>query len=508
MVVLIAAWSVASPVGSVPDSSFHLASIWCSGSAPPDDCPIAESIPGQPCAYLPSSLTYPTCFSQLPDGTRQCTANINHQESVSAKPNQLVGLNPPGFYSALGLHSGQPVEGRVVLMRITSGCFSALLIACSSMLLYREERRRFLLVALITHLPLGLFLAASVNSSGVTLAIVVAAVPFGVRLSRATRRNEWVALLAGVTLLLGAATNLRKESPILVLVVLLTLPAQRIARAFTRSRRTFVFGVSLTFVSAATLIQISDGARIVGAFLDGFLRNQGAGALSVDLVLTNAIGVPLLWFAAFGGWAPSDVAGLGLLDVVPPWPTALITGGAIAVLLRDTTRCPRSISFVSSTTLLGLSWLVPFRTLTISGLKVGEQLQPRYVLPLLASGIIAATLSQPSETPTHSLAMAYISPALTFAHFLALSGVVLHYSYDQQPTIAFFTEIPNWRWTTTHPVVTVIAGTVAFAVLAHLLVHGKHSRGRVVGAPGHNFASLNCENVVKKCTATSVPANQ
>lgn len=477
VIVLVTAWSVASPIGSVPDSAFHLASIWCSHSGPPTGCPIVETIPDQPRAYLPTSLIYPTCFSELPDGTPACTAGITVEGSTSTKPNQLVNLNPSGFYSALGLLAGQPLEGRVVLMRMMSGCFSALLIASSALLLHREERRRFLLVALITHLPLGLFLASSVNSSGTALAVVIAAIPVGVRLNRAVRQVEMVAVLAGAMLLFAIAMNVRKDSPPLVLAVLLAMTAERIVDAVRRSARISVIGLSFILASAAALMTVTDSVGIIRTYVYGALRPQGAGSLTLEIVLQNAIGVPLLWFASLGGWAPSDVAGLGLMDIVPPWPTALLTGSVLIVLLRDAKRSSRSIPLVSSTCLLGLSWIVPFWTLTISGLRVGEQVQPRYVLPLLASGVISATLCQSSVALRNALFAPLITASLALTHFLALGSTVLHYSYSQHSMTTFLTEEPSWHWNATPPLVVVFAGSIAFATLIHSLtsVSKRHS---------------------------------
>lgn len=469
--VLVTAWSVASPVGSVPDSGFHLASIWCSGPRQTASCPIEETIPDQPRAYLPSSLIYPSCFFELPSGKSACTAEITAEGTASVKPNQLVGLNPSGFYSILGLFSGQPAEGRVVLMRVISGCFSAFLIACSAILLRRGERRRFLLLALMAHLPLGLFLASSVNASGTTLAVVIAAVPVGVRLTRAVGKTELAGLLIGATLLIVTAANLRNESPFLVLVVLLALTAQRLTEAFTRTRRTLVVTVTFALTSAITLFYLTDTVGLIDAGLKGVLRTDGAGTLTLDLVLTNATGVFLLWFAAFGGWAPSDVAGLGLMDVVPPWPTSLLTAGVLVTLVCDAKRSSRTIPLTNSIGLFALAWLLPFWTLTISGLRVGEELQPRYILPLLASGVIALALAEPQETPCRTRSQSYTTATLSLAHFLAFGGLVAHYSYGASGLTGIFNNTPSWRWTTTHPLTVVAAGSIAFSVIIHTLSH-------------------------------------
>lgn len=401
-----------------------------------------------------------------------CAAGVNSSGTVATTSNQLSNLNPSGFYSALGFLAGQPVEGHVVLMRVVAGCVSALLIGCSAILLRREERRRFLLLALIVHVPLGLFFMASVNASGAALAVVIAAVPVGVRLNRALGWVESTGLLVGAALLLAAAANLRKEAPVLVLSVLLALAGQRLVRSVTRSRRTAVLGLSLVTTSAIALLQVSNILELIRAGLNGVLRVNGEGTLTVELVLTNAIGVFLLWFAGFGGWSPADVAGLGLMDVVPPWPTTLVTGGVLVLLLHEARRSSRSVPLGSSISLLGLAWLLPFWTLTVSGLRVGEQLQPRYVLPILAAGVIAASLCQPSPRDGRSWRHTYITASLSLAHLLALGGVVLHYSYGPGPVIALLSTEPSWRWTATHPLIALAAGAIAFTVLVRTLSSG------------------------------------
>ena len=501
--VLIAAWSVASPVGSVPDSSFHLASIWCADTSPADGCSIVETIPGKPRGYLPAELVYPSCFSVLPDDSTGCEAGIDAAGTVPTTPNQLTNLNPDGFYSALGFLSGEPAEGRVVLMRIMIGCASAFLVGCSAILLHREERRRFLLLCLIVHVPLGLFLTASVNASGAALAVVIASVPVGVRLNRASGLLETAGLVAGSVLLLIAATNLRKESPVFVLAVLLSLAGHRLVRSVTRSRRTAVLGLSSVIAFTIAILHVSDGVGLIRAGLNGVLRVDGAGMLTIELVLSNAIGVFLLWFAGFGGWSPADVAGLGLMDVVPPWPTTFLIGGVLMLLLGEARNSSRSVPLGSSISLLGLAWLLPFWTLTVSGLRVGEQLQPRYVLPILAAGVIVASLCQPSPEDRPPLAPLYITSSLSLAHLLALGGLVLHYSYSQSPVTALITAEPSWRWTATHPVIALGAGAIAFTVLvgklssagAHRVVQSEPSPGNVTEGGGRDLTvAINQEN--------------
>jgi len=470
--LVITAWSLASPIGSVQDSQFHLASLWCSDSAPNSACPIKENIPGQPRAYLPAELIYPSCFNLLPNRTSACTAGVIESGVASARPNQLGNLNPDGFYNAVGGLAGAPVQSRVVLMRIMSGTFSMAVIGLSALLLRPNERRVFLFLALVMQVPLGLFLAGSVNSSGASTAVVIAAVPVGLRLQRANQKENFLSPIAGAVVLFVAANELRKETTLFVALVLLSLTAHRITQIIRASRRNLAVVGGLIVAFVMSLGRGTGIADLIRAGTNGFLRSNVDVDISASLVLENAIGTFLLWFASIGGHSPSDVAGLGTAGVAVPLLTPLLLIAVLVSAVIRAHRCMSGVDAIAPVMLLGLAWLLPFWTLTVSGLRVGEQVQPRYILPLLATGVIVACLR---DAPI-PLWAPRIGPlelgGVSIAHSLALAGLISHYSFNginSASISAIFSETPTWRWSSTSPALVWMAGTVAFTILSRSL---------------------------------------
>jgi hypothetical protein len=95
------------------------------------------------------------------------------------------------------------------------------------------------------------------------------------------------------------------------------------------------------------------------------------------LLAYNLLNVPSLWIGAFGGWA------LGWLDTPIPaavtfFGIAVFVGVGFAGLAVLTRR--KALVIVSVGLVL---WILPTYVLTQGGDKVGEQVQPRYILPLI-----------------------------------------------------------------------------------------------------------------------------
>ena len=470
--LVVTAWSLASPIGSGPDSAFHLSSVWCAGSAPATGCPIEEIIPGHPRARLPTALVFPSCYNRLPDGSPACAVGIRESGTSSARPNQVRNIYPDGFYNALGVLAGEPVQSRVVLMRMMSGAFSITVIGLSSLLLCQKERRRFLFLALAMHVPLGLFLAASINPSGVSLAVVIAAVPPGLRFQRSEHKKDLWPPAAWSTLLLLVATTLRPDTALFVALVLLSITADRLVQLIISGRRGPVIVGGLLVAFVATAYSSTDFADVIRSGIRGALRADVNTDITLSLIINNSVGVFLLWFAGIGGWAPSDVAGLGELDVGVPRLVPLLVLAVIIARAGHARRATPFTRFSAPSTLLALAWLIPFWTLTVSGLKVGEQVQPRYILHLVAGAITVVGL--PATPPTHWIREVSRLElcGLSIAHSLALAALISHYSFNGingASLSAIFSETPTWRWSSTSPALVWMAGTVAFTILSRSL---------------------------------------
>jgi hypothetical protein len=118
-----------------------------------------------------------------------------------------------------------------------------------------------------------------------------------------------------------------------------------------------------------------------------------SGAFDWSLLWNNLWSVPGLWLGTFGGhpWGS-----LGWLDTKLPqivlFCTLTVLAGVIFAALKsfDT---KKSLSLAVA---MGALWIMPLYLLQLGGFQVGEEIQPRYLLPLtvLAVGILVLGSAQ------------------------------------------------------------------------------------------------------------------
>lgn len=479
-------WSFASPVGSSPDDNFHLPSIWCGlgereglceESGDPDTRMVPAPVVNAPCyAYHPEMSA--ACWNSEQDGMAEATwMNAN-------------GLYPRLFYATMGVFASEDIVNSVLIMRVFNSALVVGLLTGVFFALPRRTRPALVISAVVTAVPLGLFLIASTNPSAwaYASAAVVWAALYGA-FQTAGRRQLVLAGLAVLGACLGAG-------------------ARADAAAFA------VFGVVIAAVLGARrggrlLVPAIGAALVIGVSAAFYLSADQTSALTSGLPNTNPpltgaqhvanfFGVPSLWLGAFGD------AGLGWLDTsvpaaVPVFAFAAFCGAIFIGVHRPGIR--RSIALVLA---VMACWLVPFILLAQSRAVVGTMVQPRYILPLLVILAGVASLRSAVLEAWTGARVLIVGLALVGAATLAMQFNIRRYTVGAGSIAIDPGAGAQWWWGgAVAPAVVWIGGSLAFAaalVVLWLAVRAMREATRTTNAGADDH-----EDAVTPATAGAAP---
>lgn len=420
--IALLAWAFASPIGAGPDDDYHLVSSWCAGPTSAETCaPVEGGEVGE--HRIPAALAEISCFQRDAEQSAACQNDLFAGElldrMVVTDRGNFFGEYPPLYYAVTGIFTSEDVQTSGLVMRtFTILLFVAIMTALY--LLLPISRRWTLIVGwAVTTLPLGIFLLAVNNPSawaviGVGTSWVAL---LGYFETTGRRRIALGALYAlGMLMAAGSRGDAAVYAGFATALVLLY--------AFRRRREFFlasILPVVMGLVALFFLLRAGQVGTGVAGFTPPPVTEGGgdggvvsAGLSGWGLFAYNALNVPLLWVGAFGEW------GLGWLDTGMP---ALVVFGAVGAFAVAGFLGIRRIGWRKAV-MVGVTvfvlWALPVYVLQQGGQMVGEQLQPRYLLPLivLLGGLLA--LGAPSARWTRGQ-IVLVAVALSVAH-----GVALH----------------------------------------------------------------------------------
>lgn len=473
--VLGATWTLASPVGSSPDDDYHLASIWCSSSAPDDECldfgwsysprltfvEVPAEV-GPMWCYAGRSTTSAACVDEIEPGTVARTVADN-------------GLYPGLYYWAMGFVVGSEPVDSALLARLASWTACLLLLAAGWAVLPQRHRLAYLLALAVTAVPHAVFLWASTNPSGVVVAAVAAAWCATVALLQADEHtgeqgdghidehDRRRAALVAVTLLVVAtiaAAGSRADGGLYEFIAVVSACALcwRPGRAqLSRFAAVGAIG-AIGLLTSAVVLSRRLATTGVGGLTSPQLESPPAGS-----VWNNVLEVPYFLAGNLG------TAGLGWLDTPMPrlvWASMLIAFSA--VVFRGLANTDRAKG-VALLVLLGGLLVVPSYFLWRAGTTVGFEVQPRYVLPLLP--VLAATaLFWRRGRSTAGFSGAQLVTVLVLvvlAHSAALHANIRRYVTGIDVASPDLDAGREWWWDIPlSPNAVWVLGSVAFAGLA------------------------------------------
>ncbi len=478
VLLTLLAWVFASPIGAAPDDDYHLVSTWCAGPTADETCQPVEEDDGL--RLVPEALDGIACFASEPTRSADCQgetftwSTTNLVESGRANVN---GAYPPVFYAVMGTLTSDDVQASALTMRVLTVMLFMGLVVALVLLLPRERRAMVVWGWLITTIPLGVFIIASNNPS--SWAVIGVGTSWMALLGwfETQGRRQWALgglFVIGVLMAAGARGDAALYSGLGITVVLvLTFTHRRdfylrailpvvmgvVALAFFLTARQSQSGLS-GFTGGSSLGQGGATDSAAGGAVDPEQTLSGVGLLAYNLL--NA---PFLWSGALGDWA------LGWLDTSMP---AVVPLAAVAVFV--------AVGFVGIGHMFGrkaialalvvtVLWALPVYVLQAGGDLVGEQVQPRYLLPLVVvlGGLLLLTRTGRSITLTQAQRFAVVA-ALAGAHFVALHLNIRRYVTGIDASGVNLDAGAEWWWAgMVSPNVVWIGGSLAYAGAVILL---------------------------------------
>jgi hypothetical protein len=358
-----------------------------------------------------------------------------------------------GFYLAMSMFVSANFERSVVLMRLFSWLVAVSVFVAACALAPPELRRVFALACLTTLVPHGVFLFASTNPSGVTIASVAAFWCAALTLMLAARRSR--VLAAGALALLCATIALLARSDAGVYLVIAGLAAWVAAAGYRpalRRRSLVLLGIGLVG-AVATVV------RRQGRELAGEIGVEDRSSL-VSKLFESTLDMPQAVLGSLG------FVELSWLDTPMPaltsYPMLLALGGVVLVGLGVMYR----EKWLALAIAVGATIALPIAAHT-SGITMGADVQPRYVLPLLpvvaGSALLARQGGRPVDLRPAQLLIVIV--AVVIAHAAALHGTIRRYVTGVDEGGPDLGEGAEWWWADVPgPMAIWALGAFAFAI--------------------------------------------
>lgn len=450
ILIALAAWALASPVGASPDEDFHLTSVWCGHGLRDGGCEVGTDPATR---TVPSALLEAPCYAFNADVSGACQGTSFADSDVEMALTSLgnfTGDYPPVFYFFMSLFVGDDIPFSVVAMRLANALLFVGLIAATYLASPPGLRRPLLGGIAVTVVPLGMFILPSINPSSWAL---VSAATFlvsvlGYMTSENRVRRLVLGALAGISLLVGAGARADAAMYAVLAVVVALILAVRSGRHHLRRA---IYPVILAII--AGLAYLSTGQSSA-------LEETSAQTFSLGRLARVLIGVPDLWVGALGKW------GLGWLDTIMP-PVVWVAAFGVFVATLCVAMNGAGVRRALGLGVVALAaWMVPAYVQYLSGAPVGAYVQPRYILPLLTLLAVTAMvrLEGTAFRLTHTqrwVPVLALSAANAVALYVNLRRYVTGFDVD---SLNLNAQVEWWWGGPVSPLALWIAGSLAFAL--------------------------------------------
>lgn len=450
LLMSLLAWAtVIAPYGE-PDSPYHLSSMYCSQGFEEGLCE-----PGRSEGYrlVRANAAAEICYRNDPDIGAACIDEaLAGEEMIETGNGNFRGAYPDVYYTIQHVTVGDDAEITFRDARFLNATLVTLGLGLLTGLI-RPERRRALWFAVAGSIvPLGLFTIASINPSAWVIygPLVIFVATASIFEAQGWRR--WALIgLSVIALVVVAGT--RTDAGAFGLFA--ALAAVLVAGHFTKRMLLTIGLPALLALGVVGALMARTGrfsafanVNLISDFFGTLAGRSGEGQTR-DQLIQNAFDVPHIWMGAFGTWD------LGWFDVPLPYivPTfAIIAFGALLFFGLRRFDWREATALVSVVVLL---FFVPLLVLFSRNQIVGDFVQPRYILPLLALGL-GIVLWRGSGTMT-TLQRWFLIVLLATSNMMALRSTMNRYILDSAGGEMWW---PSWALPSS---LVFLAGTLAFA---------------------------------------------
>lgn len=460
--ISLVAWSFASPVGASPDEDFHLVSIWCAGNADAGLClPTGDSTT----RMVSKALVDAPCFAHQNSKNATCQNFLSDTETfVTTDRGNFSSNYPPIYYWVMSHLAGNDIQTSVLKMRIFNGLLIASLLAATLALMPRKRRVPIVIAVAVTSVPLGQFLMGSISPSAWAIAFVpLSWLALYSSLNTDSRKHRYALLsLYGVSALLASGARGDAAAYVVFATGLAIFMTFQWHREYFKNNWLLFCAIGVGLTAGLILFFTSAQAEVITHGLPGLddpiasdARNTISGA--VLLLAYNISELPSLWAGSFGTW------GLGWLDTPMPvgtWFLSLFAAGAVLTVALGFLRRREIIAIAVA---LFALVAIPLVILQASAARVGQQVQPRYLLPLIVLMMFILLSSNVAWDYRSMLPTAIGLTGLIIANSMALFVNLVRYINGYATGIAIRPD--SWWWGDWSPWIVLGVGTVSFGLM-------------------------------------------
>ena len=479
-ITLVISWSFASAPGGSPDEPAHLVSIYCFNDKYSKSC---QSVSAN--NYdLSSVKNVSACYLYQRDRGVSCEIT-NIFETLTFNQTEL--FSPFGeyrYYKYLSIFSTDSYIISLLSMRIFNGTLLAIFILLSYLAFPLKLRSTFLLSTIIVLIPLGLYIATSINTSAW---LVIGTIGFWSSAyaifhdikfrENGVAKNIFLISLALVSFHIATSSRFDGIYIILIslssifLIFVVQLITNQLNRIFAEKLSRFLVLISLLFITSFAFYLFRAKANI--AFVDSQFNIY-------DRLFQNFEDLPHLLLGPFGSW------GLGWLDI---WLSPITYISMYLAVFGVVFFTIRSLSFEQLVSVLFLSGsviLLPIFVLQSSGYLVGEWVQPRYILPLyfplFGLLMLSATVKR---SYLNQVQLTLLVTLVALAHSFALHSNIERYVRGQNTYSINLTVNQEWWWDNfVSPNLIWLIGSASFLIILSTVAKKYHSDIKKVGPEG------------------------
>ena len=386
LIIGLGSWAFSSPVGASPDDDFHLASTWCGLGDRAGLCGPSET-PGE--KNIDAALNRASCFAFLPKVSASCqfeSGIFTNPQFINSARGSFSSNYPPVFYAVNGTLASFEIQTSVLLMRLLNIIVFMASVIALWLLVTIDKRKVIFWMWAVTVVPLGMFLIASNNPSswaitGVGTAWFALYAFFG----SFGKRSFLLGALFAVEVLIASGS--RADAAIYTILGSVAV----IGLTFTRTKKyllKLILPISASIVALSFYFSSQQSAVASTGLADSNLEVSERTPFGVFAI--NAVQLPELWVGAFGNW------GLGWLDTKMPGLVWVTSAGIFVLLIAlASAHLPKRRLLVAGG-IVAVLYFLPLYVLQKGLNHVGEQVQPRYILPLIVmlAGVIFLTLAE------------------------------------------------------------------------------------------------------------------
>ena len=478
----LGAWAIASPVGAAPDDDYHLASIWCAlgdreGLCAPGDIEQERVVSER---LIKSSA----CFAQHSERSAQCP--LDDSRTIHTERGNFVGAYPPVFYAVMGVFASPDVALSTVLMRLFNAALFVGAVTAVMALLGPGRRGPIIWTSVAALVPLGVFIVPSVNPSSwaILAGLLVWISLYGWFVVETRGRRIALGSIAAVLGVMGAGA--RGDSAVYVAfaaLVAMILTFRRDGAWWRKSILPFALIAvgAVFFLVAGQATGIAASGASAGGGSGGGGGSAGGGAevamSPIAQLVSNLRDLPWLWTGGAGTW------GLGWYDTTMPntvW--VVMLGVLFAILLWGLSAMNSRKGIALGLALLAFT-VIPLYVLYGKGARVGEWVQPRYLLPLLLILVGIALFGFARDHLGFSrLQAAVLFVAVSVANSLSLHSNLRRYITGlDEPGFNLNANIEWWWNIPVSPMIVWFGGSAAFALALAGLWLWLYPRGERIG---------------------------